>query len=102
MPADGGNIAVLGGKDQVIHQQAHAHAAIGRFEQTIEQKPSGSIRLPDEILRIDGYCGMVNQRQAPVHGLVIMLENQKAGLAGSNLFAELCGDFRQHTGFSRR
>ena len=48
----------------VIQQEAHAHATLGGLAELLQQLLACGVVVPDVVLRVDGYAGVVNQAGA--------------------------------------
>ena len=88
------DIAILGGEQEVIHEHAYPHAAVGCLEQPVEEQDAGFVRLPDEILDINGGGGVIREGQAPVHGIVVAHQEHEGGLIRPVLGGRIGGDQR--------
>ena len=62
VPIQGDEDRVTALEVQIIHQDAHAYAAIGGPEQTLGEEPPGSVRVPDEVLQIQGLFRQLGHR----------------------------------------
>ena len=45
----------------VINQHAHAHTALSRFVQGFQQQRAGGVAMPNVILHIQGFLGLLGQ-----------------------------------------
>ena len=81
---------VGGHRAKIVEQQAHAHAAIGRAEQTFDQNLADQILVPDEILHIEAALRRIRQDQSRSDGIVRVRERVQAGLP------RMCRNARPH------
>ena len=54
---------------EIVQQQAHAHAAIGRAQQPLREQPAGLVAVPDVVLHIETLLGRFREHQARDEGL---------------------------------
>ena len=90
MTVDGEQDDVGGHRAEIVEQQAHAHAAVGRAEQTFEQNLAHHVLVPDEILHIEAALRRIRQDQPRGQGVAPVRERVEAGLA------RMRGDARPH------
>ena len=69
-----------GHRAEIVEQQAHAHAAVGRAEQTFDQNLADQILVPDEILHIEAALRRIRQDQSRSDGVVRICERVNARL----------------------
>ena len=58
----GGDDRVAAVEVQIIHEDPYTYAAIGGPEQTLGQDPAGGVRVPDEVLQIQGLFRQLGHR----------------------------------------
>ena len=80
MTVDGEQRGVGGHRAEIVEQQAHAHAAVGRAEQMLEQDLARHVLVPDEILHIETALRRIRQRQPRGQGLAPVRKCVEAGL----------------------
>ena len=66
---------------EIVEQQAHTHAAVGRAEQTFDQDLADQVLVPDEILHIEAALRRIRQDQSRSNGIVSVRERVQAGLS---------------------
>ena len=90
MTVDGEQGDVGGHRAEIVEQQTHAHAAVGRAEQTVEKNLARQVLVPDEILHIEAALRRIRQGQPRGQGVAPVRELVEAGLA------RMRGDARTH------
>ena len=80
MTVDREQDCIGGHRAEIVEQQAHAHAAVGRAEQTFEQNLADQILVPDEILYIEAAPRRIRQDQSRSDGVVRICERVNARL----------------------
>ena len=63
MAVDGEKLGIAGHRAEVVEQQAHAHTAVGRAEQMLDQDLAGHVLVPDKILHIETALRHIRQDQ---------------------------------------
>src|SRR3954447_21717940 len=71
---------VGGHRAEIVEQQAYAHAAVGRAEQTFDQNLAHQVLAPNEILYIEAALRRIRQDQSGSDGIVRVRERVKARL----------------------
>ena len=66
---------------EIVEQQTHAHAAVGRAEQTVEKNLACQVLIPDEILHIEAALRRIREGQSRGQGVAPVRERVEAGLA---------------------
>ena len=94
--------ALLGGKDQVVDEEADPHPAVGRLKETVKKEQARLVPLPDEVLDVDRLRRFVDESQAPGEGLLIPLEEGEARGAGPLALGKARGELSGQTGGRRR
>jgi hypothetical protein len=69
MTVDGEQGGVGGHRAEIVEQQAHAHAAVGRAEQMLKKDLSSQVLVPDEILHIEAALRRIRQGHPRGQGL---------------------------------
>ena len=80
MTVDGEQRGVGGHRAEIVEQQAHAHAAVGRPEQMLKQDFARHVLVPDEILHIETALRRIRQGQPRGQGLAPVQKCVEAGL----------------------
>ena len=81
MTVDGEQDGVGGHRAEIVEQQAHAHAPVGRAEQTVEKNLARQVLVPNEILHIETALRRIRQGQPRGQGVAPVRELVEAGLA---------------------
>ena len=75
---------------QIVEQQTHAHAPVGRAEQMVEKNLARQVLVPDEILHIEAALRRICQGEPRGQGIASVRERVEAGLT------RMRGDARTH------
>ena len=70
---------VLEQRAEVVEDDAHSHAAIGRVDHVLHEQLAGVVFPPEVILKVDGMLGRVDQREAPAQRIFIGVEQAPRG-----------------------
>ena len=81
MTVDGEQHVVGRHRAEIVEQQAHAHTAVGRAEQALEQNPAHHVLVPDEILHIETALRRIREDEPRGQGIARVRERVQAGLA---------------------
>ena len=90
MTVDGEQGDVGGHRAEIVEQQTHAHAAVGRAEQTVEKNLACQVLIPDEILHIEAALRRIREGQSRGQSVAPVRELVEARLA------RMRGDARTH------
>ena len=55
---------------EIVHQHAHAHAAIGGGAHMLQQDSRGLVLMDDVVLDIEGSLGMIGERDQAIEGVL--------------------------------
>ncbi len=66
---------------EVVEQQAHAHAALGRLPERLEQQVPDLVSVPDEILRVERFFRGGGEHDTRREGVIGLRKRMDAGLA---------------------
>src|ERR1700722_10395086 len=61
---------ILARRVEIVHEHAHAHAAVGGAADVIQQVLRGFVVTNDVILEIDGALGVVRERDEAIESLL--------------------------------
>jgi len=61
-------MAILARRVEIVHEHAHAHAAVGGAADVIQQILRGLVVTNDVILQIDRTLGVVRERDEAIEG----------------------------------
>ena len=64
---------------EIVHQQAHAHAAVGGGEQVLRDQTAGRVGIEDVVLQIDRTRGAIGEHDAAHQRIVVVGEQTEAG-----------------------
>src|SRR6185312_6879885 len=83
MRVDGGEAGILAFESEIVEEEAHAHPAVGSFEERAHQTPPAAIPRPEIVLRVDrllrhGGKGIAALEGVPAGG--DEFETRKAGM----------------------
>ena len=81
MTVDGEQSGVGGHRAEIVEQQTHAHAAVGRTEQMFEKNLARQVLGPDEILHIEAALRRIRQSQPRGQSVAPARERVEARLA---------------------
>ena len=65
---------------QIVEQDAHAHAAIGRGDDALRHQPAGRVVVEDVVLEIERVLGMIDQHDAAHQRVRVADQRTEAGL----------------------
>jgi hypothetical protein len=80
MAVDGEQGDVGGHRAEIVEQQTHAHAPVGRAEQMVEKNLARQVLVPDEILHIEAALRRIRQGQPRGQSVAPVRERVEAGL----------------------
>ena len=64
---------------EVIHEHAHAHAAIGGAAHMLQKDPGGFILMNDVVLDVERALGVIGEREQTVEGFLARDQQPDAG-----------------------
>jgi hypothetical protein len=68
---------------QVVEQQAHLHATVGRGHHARQQQLADLVAEPHVVLQVERVAGRVDQGEAPLQGPVVAFEQIEARAVGA-------------------
>src|ERR1700690_1298028 len=71
-------MAILARRVEIVHEHAHAHAAVGSAADVIQQVLRGFVVANDVILEIERALGVVRERDETIEGLLARGEQTDA------------------------
>ena len=74
----GGKRRIKPGSVDVVEQQAHVHAALGRAQECLQQHAAGIVMAPDVVLRVDAVFGRVGEQDACRKCVATFVQGDKA------------------------
>ena len=88
----------------VVHQQAHAHAAVGRGQQVLGEQFASGVIGEDEVLQVDADAGLVHQRQPAEQPVRAQGEHAESRFVVDRLadFGNFCDRLGDRRGIGRR
>ena len=72
-------VPVLARGVQIVHQHAHAHAAVRGVADVLQQGARGLVLADDVILDVERALGMIGERDQAVEGLIARGQQPDAG-----------------------
>ncbi len=86
---------VLQQRREVIEDDAHLHAAVGRVDYVLHQQLAGLVLPPEVVLEVEGVLGGVHQREAPAQRVFVRVERAPGGSVDTELRMESILDIGQ-------